>query len=443
MKVPKFSAQISLDKEKIKSIPNDIGVYLFIKKGKKKEDEILYVGKSLNIKTRILTHLENAKLDRKESLILQNSNSLGYIITDSEFKALLLESELIQKLHPKYNNRWKDDKSYLYIKISVREEFPKIFPVRRENDHKSLYFGPFSSTQDVQIILREVRKIFPFCMQKKISKSPCFYSKIGLCNPCPNAIEKIKYKEEKIKSKKIYRTNIKQVIKILRGETEIVEKSLNQSLQKFKKQENYEEALSVRNKLFNFQRLIRQQLFQGYESVYSNITAVKDLLQILHFYMPALNNVDRIECYDISNLSQKEATASMVVFSDGFPKKDQYRKFRIKNISLNSDFQMLEEVIKRRFKNNWLKPDLIIVDGGKPQVRTLLRTLAQIKKKIPVVGIAKGPDRLVVGTENLPTIRPKISNSGFNLIRYIRDESHRFAKKYHLFLRNKRLYNEL
>ena len=100
---------------------------------------------------------------------------------------------------------------------------------------------------------------------------------------------------------------------------------------------------------------------------------------------------------------------------------------------------MLKEVIERRFKNKWPKPDLIVMDGGKPQVRKIKEALKALQNKTPLIGIAKGPDRLVIGVEKLPTKRLPISHSGFNLIRLLRDESHRFSRGYHLLLRNKAL----
>ena len=124
----------------LEKLPSTSGIYIF-----KKNKSYLYVGKSVNIKARVKSHFENAKIDIKESLIVKNSDSIDYVITDSEIKALLLEAELIQKYHPKYNVIWRDNKSYLYVKITVKEEYPKILLVRRENDGKSKYFGPFPS----------------------------------------------------------------------------------------------------------------------------------------------------------------------------------------------------------------------------------------------------------------------------------------------------------
>ena len=123
-----------------------------------KRKTYLYIGKSINIKARVLSHVENSQQDTKEFAIVSQSDSIETQITDSEFKALLLESELIQIHHPKYNVIWRDGKSHLYIKIT-EEKYPKIYPVRKEDDKKSLYFGPFSSTRDVESLLRTIRRI--------------------------------------------------------------------------------------------------------------------------------------------------------------------------------------------------------------------------------------------------------------------------------------------
>lgn len=431
--------KVDLSKESMRKIPGGIGIYLFTHGSK-----IVYIGKSINIKARLLSHLENAKIDRKEKAILDNSNSIEYIITDSEFKALILESKLIQTHHPRYNVRWRDDKSYLYIKITVKEPYPKLFLVRKEREKGAEYFGPFPSLQSTQEILRQTRRIFPFCTQKKIGR-PCFYSKIGLCSPCPSYIESLNNAEAKNKLKKKYRKNILQIRKILKGKTNAVEKQLIEELDHLTQKEHYEEAIQVRNRLLRFQRLIFQQLFDphDFKSYDRSKDSIKDLLNILHHYLPHLKLLSRIECYDISNLSQKEGTGSMVVMSDGQVNKNEYKKFKIKNPRIFSDFEMLEEVLTRRFKNNWPEPNLIVVDGGKPQVRTVLKILFSLQKKIPVIGIAKRPDRLIIGISNLPTIRPNMNRPGFNLIRMIRDESHRFARKYHLYLRDKKFYNKI
>lgn len=430
------SITIQLDRSKLKDIPDSIGVYLF----KNKTDSV-YIGKSLHLKARLLSHFENATLDPKEAAIIQNSRSIEIVYTDSEFKALLLEAKLIQTQHPKYNRRWQDDKGYLYIQVTVNDRFPKLFPVRRDFPKKELYFGPFPSTSDVHEIIKEIRRVFPFCTQKNISNRPCFYSKLGLCSPCPNEIHKISDKNLQNNMRKKYMRNIRQVIYVLNGNVELVLRRLYTNMKKFSSEGKFEEALIMRNKITRFEHLIYQNQFIG-DITYSynqSEERIKSLLEFLQPYFPNLDSLNRIECYDVSNLFQKEAAASMVVFSQGKQDKSQYRRFKIKNVKLSSDFAMLEEVLLRRFHNSWKVPNLIIVDGGKPQVRKILSVLHVLKKDIPVIGIAKHPDRLIPGLRNIITVKPPIHNLGFTLIRAIRDESHRFAKKYHLLLRRKRM----
>ena len=421
-----FLLQNPQSKTSYTELPSTPGIYLF-KKGK----TYLYIGKSVNIKARVLSHVENSTQDTKEYAIVSQSDSIETQITDSEFKALLLESELIQIYHPKYNVIWRDGKSHLYIKIT-EEKYPKIYPVRKEDDKKSLYFGPFSSTHDVESLLRTIRRIIPFCSQKKITKRPCFYHKIGLCDPCPNDIGS---------RGKEYRRNIRRIVSLLLGKTGILLNSMNRELKTAIKEEHYEEGLKIRNRIQTLQYLIQNRSFERYgEHDFNNSEeSMQALFSLISPYFPHITNLKRIECYDISNLSQKQGTGSMVVLTDGLIDKNQYRRFKIKNSKIQSDFDMLDEVITRRFKNSWEHPSLIIVDGGKPQVRRIIQVLQNLCINIPILGIAKGPDRFILGVKGMPTINPRSNNLGYRLIQLIRDESHRFARKYHLFLRNKRM----
>jgi len=424
------------------NLPSTIGVYLF-----KNKDTVLYVGKSINIKVRVKSHIKNAVLDQKEALIIQQSDHVEFIITDSEFNALLLEGQLISKHQPKYNLILKDDKTPLYIKITTKEKYPKVFVVRRENDHESIYFGPFSSRKNTEIILREIRKIIPFCTDKKISDKPCFYSKVKLCNPCPNVIEKT---SNNILLFCQYRKNLNLLTKLLRGQTNEVKKKWQQELQRLNKSKNYEQAIIIRNRLIMLERLItghfKNDIIENKtnKSLFIN-DALYDLQKILKTYFPEIKTLHRIECYDISTWMQNSTTASMVVMTDGYIDKKQYRRFKIKNQKLQSDIERLQEVIRRRLKQIWSKPDLFVIDGGRPQIVAIKLIFDDLKIKIPLIGIAKKPDRIVIGEKSktrsglmsYPTLFFRNDRSGYNLIRQLRDEAHRFAKKYHLLLRSK------
>lgn len=416
-------------REQIDALPKSIGVYLF-----KNAKGYQYIGKSLNIRERVHNHVERASIDAKEKAIIDNSDAIEHIICSSELHALVLESQLIQKYLPPYNVIWKDNKSYLYIKIPIKDPFPRIQLVRKEHDGKSLYFGPFSSTKDVRFLLRSLRKVVPFCMQKQPAKKPCFYSKLGLCNPCPGS-------DITSESKRQYRKQVKMIIEILNGDAEIVLKSIRKGIEKESLKENYEEALMLRNRLLSLEQLIHLRSFEQFEfsTAYDPEKALNNLRILLQTALKTFSlPLSRIECYDISNLMQQEATASMVVATDGILDKSQYRKFKIKKTGV-SDFKMLTEAITRRMNHDWQKPDLLIVDGGSPQVATIFGLLKKLDITIPLIGIAKHPDRVVVLVGGqIKTFKFSLHSEGFKLIQQLRDESHRFAKKYHKLLRGKK-----
>ncbi|MCX7955974.1 MAG: GIY-YIG nuclease family protein [Patescibacteria group bacterium] len=428
-----------IDKKKLENLPTTFGVYIF-----KKKEKPLYIGKSVNIKARVRSHFENAKFDRKEFLIINQSDNIETIITENEFQSLILESELIKKYHSKYNVIWKDDKSYLYIKINFFDDYPKIFLTRKKdikkekNKNKFIYFGPFSSTKLIEKILNDIRYIIPFCNEKKISKNPCFYSKINLCSPCPNYIESQKDEDLKIKLKKQYKKNIKKIIKIFEGKITYILNDFYKKLKILSKKEKFEEAIIIREKIFRLERLINNPI-RDFEINFIDKNNLSLLKKELSLYFNYLNRLKRIECYDISNLKDKNQTASMVVMIDGILNKKEYRRFKIKNQNLKSDFERIEEIIERRFKNKWSDPDLIVIDGGRPQLEKLIKILEKIGKKIPAIGIAKNPDRIVIKDKNkkIITIKFPQTHQGFKLISLIRDEAHRFAKKYHIKLREK------
>ena len=474
-----------ITKDQIKSLPQVTGIYLF-----KKGGEYVYIGKSLNIRERVHNHSERAKIDAKEKAIIENSESVEHILCSTELHALVLESQLIQKYHPPYNVIWKDDKSYLYIKIPLKDPFPRVSLVRREDDGKSLYFGPFSSTRDVRFLLRAIRKVVPFCTQKQPLNKPCFYSKIGLCNPCPGSINmkafvvtpakagvqtkifntkkvvldlipashpshkasdwqsagmtqektEIKIQNKNIDLKKQYRANIRKVITILEGKAADILTDIRNKITKHARAEEFEKSIELRNQLLNLEQLIHLRSFERFEysNAYDPEIALQKLSSILHTVTKQTLTLHRIECYDISNLMQKEATASMVVATDGILDKAEYKRFKLKVTGV-SDFKMLTETIERRMNNDWLHPDLIVIDGGTPQVVTISSVLKKLNRDIPLIGIAKHPDRIVVLTQGATkTYKFSLHNEGFKLIQQLRDESHRFAKKYHTLLRGKK-----
>lgn len=421
-------------------LPNQPGVYFFLS-----QKTPIYIGRATNLKSRIISHFQSAKIDPKENLIISQSDNIKFIPTQSDFEAVLLEADLIKKHQPKYNFRWKDDKNFLYIKIT-NDEFPKVLVVRKENDKKSTYFGPFGNKSIVNGFLRDIRKLIPFCSQKKLSKKPCFYSKINLCQPCPNYINSLRNKDKKLfrKLKREYLNNINKIVDLLNRNFKKILNYWEKKLKKAIKEEKYEEGITLRNKIYILNQLINRKFNESIELTTDNDHIKREI----NFFFKNYFNIDnyqlkRIECYDISNYFGQHATGSMVVFENNIPNKSQYRRFKIKTVKKISDVEMIKEVIIRRFKNNrWSKPDLIVVDGGRSQLATVIKTLFQIKINIPVISLAKEPDRVVLfNGSSFKTINFSQNSGFFNLLKQIRDESHRFAKKYHILLRNNFLYN--
>jgi len=422
-----------ITKDQLDIFPHGIGVYLF-----KKGDDYIYIGKSIDIKSRLMGHWERRSFDAKENALFEQADRIDYLACESEFHSLIKESELIQQYNPRYNVIWKDDKSYLYIKIPVHEPFPRISLVRKENDGKSLYFGPFSSTRDVRFLLRRIRSIIPFCMHKQPFKGPCFYAKIGLCNPCPGT------KQSK-ESKQLYRKQIRKIINLLHGKMDALTSELQNEVRQYADNQEYEKAIDSRNKLLKLRELIhlRSFSFETYKKEYDPQIALQKIQGILRLVgYHEQTTLERIECYDISNLMQKQATASMVVATNGYIDKSQYRRFKI-HVEGVSDFSMIAETLRRRFHNSWPTPSLLIIDGGTPQVVRVHAELAALGITIPIIGIAKHPDRIVALYKgHSKTVRPALENEGFRLIQSLRDEAHRFAKKYHVALRSSDLFTK-
>ncbi|MEN9342172.1 MAG: hypothetical protein RIQ54_428 [Candidatus Parcubacteria bacterium] len=424
----------------IQSAPATIGVYLF-----RNKRTILYIGKSIHIKARLKSHLENARADAKERAIFEASASIEWIPTENEFSALLLESRLIKKHLPRYNVIWRDGKSALYIKIPTTDPYPIVSLCRKEDDGSSLYFGPFSGVRITRTILREIRSVIPFCTQRFPASHPCFYSKIGLCNPCPSAIIRAPASAQSL-LRRHYQHNIRAVISILRGNSERVLSGLRRDMRDASAHHEFETALALRNRIFRFQKLITERIDFGNPHSDTFYHADPEAgARILHTFLiqffPTIAPLSRIECLDISHTSQREIVGGIVVARHGMIDKNQYRKFKIKDPSVHSDFDAIEEVIRRRFSqeriSSWGLPELFIVDGGTPQVRRVVNIMRDLSISIPIIGIAKNPDRLVLGIDSFPTMRMHASNPAFNLIRQLRDEAHRFSKKYHTSLRDK------
>lgn len=421
---------MEITKEVFLKLPEVPAVYTFWKNKKP-----IYIGKSVNLKSRLNSYLD-LHLSPKTEQMVSEADDVTYLEVTSDLESLLLEADQVKKYKPKYNILLKDDKHALYIVIT-KEEFPRVLAVRKLDPRPyTLYakYGPFPNSTNVKIILKMIRKIFPFS-DHKIGKKPCLYSHLGLCNPCPNmAVQSTEY----LVHRKTYLKNIRNIKLVLSRKFNVVRKSLEIEMNLLSKEQKYEEAAVIRERIktldYITQERIDTQEYLHNPNLVDDIR--KDELEALSKVV-RIENLQRIECFDIAHLSGVSATASMVVLTNGEKDNSEYKHFKVKQKNGQSDYDSMREIAQRRLKHleGWGRPDLIIVDGGLGQVKIFDYVFSSLN--IPVVGIAKHPDRLIFpdGT------KIRLQKDVLNLVSRIRDEAHRFARRYHHLLLSKKLLN--
>jgi excinuclease ABC subunit C len=573
--------------------PDKPGVYIF----KDIKGNPIYVGKASRLSHRIRAYFgaESKKTGSKNSRIFLASEDLDYIVTNNEAEALILENTLIKKHQPVFNVRLKDGKSYPYLKIDTKSDWPKVTITRDIKEDGSKYFGPYFSASSLRRTMDLVNKLFPYRSCNKIitgtDPRPCLDYHINRClGPCIGAVDKKEYMDV-----------IDQVIAFLQGKHSKIIKELNKRMEAASKSLKYEQAAVFRDQIEAIEHVTQEQnaASQGYvnediiavardddeawvevfflrdgqllgrenfllegardvtdaevlsefikqfyargsnipksiltavevadsklisewletrtdswqvnlkvpkrgekrrltklvaENAVAGLTsyhlknlaakdsraaAIKEITEELNLPNPP----KRIECYDISNIQGTDSVGSMVVFENGVPKKSDYRRFKIKTVSGPNDFESLQEVILRRFRNSGLigdaasdsgfseeekkqyiddmpavegarkgkvvkdasfnaKPDLILIDGGKGQ----LSAVAEVMRlnlgihNIPLASLAKKREEIFVPHVSESILLPRNSNALF-LVQQIRDEAHRFAITFHRKLRSDR-----
>lgn len=439
--------RLRVNRTSLKNVPKVPGVYIFWKDGKTPN----YIGKAVNLKNRLLSYF-NIGLEPKTFNMVSSSIGISFIKVESELEALLLEAYLINKHQPKYNIQAKDDKHPLYITIT-NEDYPRILTARKidkKNDSEDIFFGPFPSSKNVYTVLKLIRRVFPYS-EHKLAKKACFYSHIGLCNPCPSLIERETEQNKKTALKIRYKKNIKMIKEILSGNSNKVLTTLNKEMNMFSKNQEFEKALQIKitiEKLkYITQPILSPKLFSDNPNLLEDIRQkeLRKLSHILSRYYE-IKKLARIECFDVSHLSGKHSSASMVTFIEGEADKSLYRRFRIRQAKGNDDVSSMKEVAERRMKNivNWGRPDLIIVDGGCAQCHVFCAVFKKLH--IPVIGIEKRYETLVIpiiGEGKIYFEKERLEKGpAKNLIQRIRDEAHRFAVKYHHNLFEKDLLNK-
>ncbi len=448
-------------KKQIQNLPRTPGVYLF--RGTK--GTVLYVGKATVLKTRVSSYWQKSKSRETRPIeeAMDQVVNIDAIKTETVIEALMLEAVLIKKYWPKYNVLGKDGRSFLYVGVT-RDDFPKVLLIRGkqledgEYDEKKDFvalFGPYTQATSIRNALKIVRKIFKFssCKPPKPSPDPslkgrgtathvdaetkqleklptltrggkggserkpraCFYRGIGLCpGVCTGEIKK-----------RPYRKTIRHLIKFFQGKRKEVIIDLKKEMKKASELMDFERAGELRNQIKSLEH-IHDIAVLGAERHGFKRTDI------------GIDVFGRIEGYDISNIQGKFAVGSMVVAVGGHPEKQEYRKFTIKDVKGSNDVAMLEEVIRRRFTHDgWERPELLLIDGGLPQVNRVKKVLRELDIEIPVMGIAKGAARKknqFVIPKQKKTIQEdlkQIARLYPHILIALRDESHRFAQSFY------------
>lgn len=410
--------------EKLKLLPDAPGVYLM----KDGEGSILYVGKARSIKRRVRSYFQRkGNLSPRIEALISHTKTIDYIHTPSEAEALIFEASLIKEHQPRYNVAVKDDKSFPFLKVTTNEEFPRIFIARRRKEDGARYYGPYTEAKLLRVALKIMRRLFPLRTCKVFPKSVCLNYHLGQClGPCVGRIDKATY-DEIVNEARLF----------LEGRRDTLLKELSRKMEEASRQRAFEEAARIRDQIEALTRVAKSP----------RKTAVADVLYELKALLGLGTIPASIEAIDVSNIFGTEAVGSVISFHNGKPDKDNYRRFKIKDIKGIDDYGMIREVVRRRYKRaveeSRSLPDLVMIDGGKGHLNCAKEELEQLGlRDLPIMGIAKELERIYLPHKDAPLVLSPGSKASL-LLQRIRDEAHRFALSYHHCLKEKQTMDSL
>lgn len=429
-----------MQSDKLKNLPRSPGVYFH----KDKTGEIIYIGKAAVLKNRVKQYFQNQRdMDVKTKALVAEIADIDWIETDSEVDALFLEAEMIKRYMPRFNILLRDDKSLVFVRIDMKNDWPCVGFTRNPIDDGADYYGPYYNGFAVKKALRYLRKVFSYYTKSpKNGSRPDLDSHLGL-NPINMTSAE-------------YKTNLRKLISYIKGNRKSIVKELEADMKKAASIQDFETAAILRNKIRNLGELQQRIMFGDKEFLdISKDMALRDLTDLLNLSAIPV----RIEGYDISHMGGTNVVASMVVFRNGASDRGEYRKFKAK-IEHNDDFYNMNETITRRLSDknlkSWGRPNLILIDGGKGQLEAALKARDKIgRQSIPFIGLAKKEEQIIVRQKSLDINETKLSELGgdmtqndnfvtinlpnsthiIKLLQRIRDESHRFAVSYHTVLK--------
>ncbi len=428
--------------EKVRSFPHAPGVYLM----KDSAGRVIYVGKAKDLRSRAGSYfLKAAAEEKRTAQLVQEIRDIDYLEAESEVDALLVEARLIKDIQPKFNTDLKDGKSFPYLEITTREEFPRVEVTRTPRERGTKLYGPFASVSGLRGALQVLQKIFKFrtCSLDIREENerwrwfrPCLLASIQQCTaPCNLRI-----------SKDDYRKDIRRLQRVLEGNKTALIRDLYREMSAAAEGREFEEAARLRDEIRALESLDeRGELDTHVQPEVFHVDPKKGLVG-LRKVLKLKETPRTIEGIDIAHIQGSDTVASLVQFLDGLPFKAGYKRYRIRDVEGVDDFGSIREVVARRFQRlqdeEGLFPDILLIDGGKGQLSSALSVFSALEITPPmVISLAKREEEVFAMGFDEP-LRLSRHSFALRLLQYVRDEAHRFAQHYHHILRRKSTLGE-
>lgn len=423
--------------ERVREFPRTPGVYLM----KDAAGRVIYIGKAKNLRSRAGSYfLKGAEEEWRTSPWIHEIQDVDYIECESEVDAMLMESRLIKDTQPKHNKELKDDKTFPYLMITTREDFPRVEMTREPKGRGVKLYGPFANAGDLRGAIQVMQRVFQFrTCSLDIEENderwqwfrPCLLASINQCTaPCNLRI-----------GKDDYRRDIRRLQMFLDGKKKSLLEQLDDEMRAASMELKFEAAARIRDEIRMLQRLDERGDLDTHAQPEVFYVDPKKGLAGLRKILKLVETPRTVEGIDIAHLSGGQTVASVVQFIDGLPFKPGYRRYKIRSVQGVDDFRSIHEVVARRYRRLHdqaeVFPDIVLIDGGKGQLNAAMGAFAEQEIEPPtMLSLAKREEEIFLPGKAEPL---HISRHSFalRLLQYVRDEAHRFAQHYHHMLRRK------
>jgi excinuclease ABC subunit C len=331
-------------RNKLSQLPHKPGIYLM----KDRFGTVIYVGKARDLRKRVSQYFHPSRRmgwDLKLNALVDAIHDFDVHVVKNEPESLLLEGRLIKEFHPRYNVSFRDDKRFLLLKVNLNDPIPRFTLTRLKTDDGARYFGPFAHSGALRSTLTMIRRKFNLRGCRPLTPAEadykhCLYGNLKFCTaPCIGNV-----------SREQYLLQVQAACEFLEGQSDEFEHQLEAEMKKAAGALDFEKAAQLRDALDDLRRTTKktgkfQRLPYKLPVAIEPDRDLAELARVLNLPSPP----ERIEGYDISNISGTYAVASMVAFKNGKPDRSNYRRFKMKTVIGQNDFACMAETIKRRY----------------------------------------------------------------------------------------------